>query len=313
MGEGGVSDPKGSGRAAGTPTGAQLLLPVFLLVVGGVAYSAIPSLTRLATTSGVPPISYVFWQILGGGLLVFLLTFTRRNRPKLVWAHMRFYLTVGPVGMGLPYCIMAFAAPKIPAGIIALGLALVPMLTYGIMLMLRMEGHRWWRTVGLALGLIGVLFIVLPEASLPSPEMAGWALVGLSPAILFAISLVAGQRFMPPDGDPLALAAGALFVIALFLLPVMIFAEGLWFFDGSFGWGNGAVIISMIIIAITWYVLVVAIRLVGAVIYSTIAYIESLVGVGWGMLIFGERHSLWIWAAVVLLMLGLYLVNRPAR
>ncbi len=311
MEEGGVSDPEGSGRAA--LTGGQLLLPVFLLVVGGVTYGAIPSLTRLATTSGVPPISYVFWQVLGGGLLIFLLALTRGNSPKLAWSHIRFYLVVGPVGMGLPYCILAFAAPKIPAGIIALGLALVPMLTYGITLMLRMEGYRWWRTGGLVLGLVGVLLVVLPETSLPSPEMAGWALVGFSPAILFAISLVAGQRFMPLDGDSLALASGTLIVIALFLLPVMIFAEGLWFFDGSFGWGNGAVIISMIIIAITWYVLVTVIRLVGAVIYSTIAYLESLAGVGWGMLIFGERHSLWIWGAVVLLMLGLYLVNRPAR
>ena len=173
MGEGGVSDPEGSGRAAGTLTDAQLLLPVFLLVVGGITYGAIPSLTRLATTSGVPPINYVFWQTLGGGLLIFLLALTRRNSPKLTWTHIRFYAVVGPVGMGLPYCIMAFAAPKIPAGIIALGLALVPMLTYGIMLMLRMEGYRWWRTGGLALGLVSVLLIVLPETSLPSPEMAG--------------------------------------------------------------------------------------------------------------------------------------------
>jgi drug/metabolite transporter (DMT)-like permease len=33
------------------------------------------------------------------------------------------------------------------------------------------------------------------------------------------------------------------------------------------------------------------------------------------MVIFDERHSLWVWSALVLLLAGLYLVNRtmPAR
>ena len=36
-----------------------------------------------------------------------------------------------------------------------------------------------------------------------------------------------------------------------------------------------------------------------------------LTGIGWGVLFFDESHSYWIWFALVLMLAGLFLVNRP--
>jgi drug/metabolite transporter (DMT)-like permease len=55
------------------------------------------------------------------------------------------------------------------------------------------------------------------------------------------------------------------------------------------------------------------IRMSGPVFFSTFNYIAVLAGVGWGMLFFGERHSPWIWAALVLMMAGVFLVSRGQK
>jgi drug/metabolite transporter (DMT)-like permease len=51
----------------------------------------------------------------------------------------------------------------------------------------------------------------------------------------------------------------------------------------------------------------------GAVFAAQVAYLVTLFGVGWAMLILGERYSIWVWAAMALMLLGLALVQpRPA-
>ncbi|MEM7750041.1 MAG: EamA/RhaT family transporter, partial [Pseudomonadota bacterium] len=50
----------------------------------------------------------------------------------------------------------------------------------------------------------------------------------------------------------------------------------------------------------------------GPVFASQTAYVVTLSGVGWGMLIFGESHSKWVIAATACMMVGLALV-RPRK
>ena len=51
-------------------------------------------------------------------------------------------------------------------------------------------------------------------------------------------------------------------------------------------------------------------RIAGAVYFSQVAYLVTLFGVGFGMLLFGERHPGSAWLALLLIFAGLALVNR---
>ena len=55
------------------------------------------------------------------------------------------YLLVGVIGYGAPYILLAYVAPKIPAGIVAMTLSLNPIIVYGLALLIRMEGFRGLR------------------------------------------------------------------------------------------------------------------------------------------------------------------------
>jgi drug/metabolite transporter (DMT)-like permease len=53
------------------------------------------------------------------------------------------------------------------------------------------------------------------------------------------------------------------------------------------------------------------IRKAGPVVFSSNNFVTTLAAVIWGMIIFGERHSAYVWGAIALMCLGLFLVTRP--
>jgi drug/metabolite transporter (DMT)-like permease len=281
-----------------------------MLLATGIFYGLQLTLTKVATTGGIPPVPLTFWSALGAGLTLFIINGFRGHYPKIDFLHIRAYLLVGVVGFGAPYTLLAYVAPQIPAGIVAITLALNPMIVYGLALLVRMEGFRRLRFLGLALGFAGMMLIVAPDASLPEPGMALWVLICLAGPTCFALAMVGSDLWRPPETDSLALAGGALLTGALFCLLITIVTGDWWFFEGSFDWADASIPIIAAILVANWTMFYATIRVAGAVFYSTVSYAETLCGIAWGYLILSELHSSWVWSALVLLLGGLYLVNR---
>ena len=53
--------------------------------------------------------------------------------------------------------------------------------------------------------------------------------------------------------------------------------------------------------------------MVGPVFFSRVGCIVTLTGLAWGMVVFGERHSDWLYLATGLIFAGLALVNLKRR
>ncbi len=284
-----------------------------MLTIAGIGTGLMFSLNRIATVDGVPFIPYVFWSCVISGIILLVLSVVRRAPPSLSWPHVRTYIIIGVLGMALPIAILAFVAPKLPASVLALGQALVPMMTYLLALALIMERFRWFGIGGIVLGLIGVLMIIVPEASLPEPGMAGWVLVALLAPLCFALCGICAAKFRPPEARSVSVAAGVQLAAAVFLLPVMAVTNSWWFFGASFGEGEWALIAVGLFYAVFWLCFFEIIRLAGPVFFSTSNYIATIAGVVWGLIIFGDTLSPWIWGALVLMIGGLYLLNAQGR
>ena len=63
---------------------------------------------------------------------------------------------------------------------------------------------------------------------------------------------------------------------------------------------------------VAFTVLLYVIRTAGPVFASQTAYVITLAGVAWGMVLFDERHSVYIWSALALTLTGIALV-KPQR
>ena len=159
---------KGAGKAW------PLAMLVFISVGIGLQYS----LNRLATVNGVPFIPYVFWMAILSGAALLVLALVRGAPPPLGWPHLRSYALLAIAGFSAPLTMFAFIAPKLPASIVSLVSALIPGLTYLIALGIGMERLRAFGIAGLALGLAGVLLIVLPETSPPRSGHGGMDAAG---------------------------------------------------------------------------------------------------------------------------------------
>ncbi len=303
-----MTEPDAKAGAAG----AALLWPALLLVVSALGWGLLYSLNRLATTDGIPFIPYVFWMGLGAALILLGFGAAFRALPRLSWAHVRGYLVLGTISFGMTYTVLAFVAPKVPAGVLGLGATLTPILTYPAAALFRMDRFRTIRTIGLVLGVGGVALVLVPETSLPTRAMAPWVLLSFVGPVLYVANALIISLLKPPPSGALPLAGGVLATGALFMFVVMAATGQWWWFEGPMTTGDWALAGAAGITALVFYLMVEIIRLAGPVFFTTVNFMVPLTGIGWGMLFFGERHSYWIWLALVLMLAGLFLVNRPA-
>ncbi len=289
------------------------LLLIGMLFVLGVSFALAVSLNRFAADGGVPFLPYVFWQSFGGGAALMLLAAALRRLPPLDFRHGRIFLSTGALNLAFPYMLLAYLAPKVPASLLSLGLALVPIMVYVLALTLRLDRFHWLRCSGILLGFAGILIVLVPQASLPAPGMAGWVALGLVPSLSYAVNAVLVARWRPQETTSLPLAAGLMLASGGYALVVMAAMGEWWAFGGDFGVGHGATIGAMANNCVSFYLVFEVIRRAGPVIFSTVNYIATLSGMGFGMWFFGDAPSAYIWGAIVLMFAGLFLVTTTGR
>ena len=288
------------------------MLPFGMLLFAATIYSMTFSLNRIAMIDGIPVFAFVFWQGLGTALLTFFAAVVTRQLPSLRRKYLYLYILFGAIGIAVPYTLLAFVAPKVPAGAIALGLTLTPMLTYIFSIFFRIDHVRLLRIIGILFGLGGILLVVIPGQSLPDPEMAPWLLMAFGAPLCYAFGTVCVAVLRPPESRPIPLTCGLSIASAILMLPVMVVTENWWAFDTTMTDGDWALLTVIVINAIFFVVALEVIRMAGPVFYSTNGYFGTLIGLGWAALFFNENPSSWIWAAVILLFFGLFLVNRTS-
>ena len=281
-----------------------------MLLVGACGYAMTFSLNRIVMTEGIPVFPFVFWQGVVAGAVALVAGLALGQRPSLAGAYLRFYVIFGFIGIALPYTLLALAAPRVPAGAVALTLTLSPILTYAFSVLFRLDRVRLLRAAGILLGLAGILVVLAPGTGLPDPAMAPWLLLAFGAPVCFAFGSVTVVFLRPAGSKPIPLTCGISLASALLMLPVMAAAGSWWVFDGTMTGGDWSVLGAGAITACFFVLGLEIIRMAGPVFFSTNGYIGPLAGMGWAALYFGEVPSPWIGAAVALLFAGLFLVTR---
>lgn len=288
---------------------AGRLVPALLLLFLGSIWGLNASLAKLAGLSGVQPLGFSAWQFSGAAVCVALLCVGSGRRIRFDGAHCLYYLLVGVVGTGVPNVNLVTVVRELPAGVTVIALSMVPLFSYAMSLLAGLERFDVPRCLGILLGFAGVLLLVLPEASLPEPEDAGWFLLLLFTPFLYGFASVAAARFRPAGTGSMSLAGGMLLTLAAVLWPTAL-ATGQAFAPAAPpDLPTWAVLGSVAVTTVAYIVFFEIVRLAGPVATSVVGYIVTATGIGWGMLIFGEQHSPYVWGAVAVIFAGLALVN----
>ena len=288
------------------------LFPYFLIVAAGLIWGATFSLALIATEQGAHPLGLSAWQV--------ALTAALFLAARLIWRfslfnlrHLRHYIVLAVVGITAPNLFYYYAAPHLSAGILAITVSTVPLFTYAIMLILRFESIVARRLAGIVLGMIAILLLVIPDQGLSSDDASFWILLVILCAVLYSVENVYIHKGVAAVIDIRELIFGSNLLATLVQFPLAMYLG----IDESWSWlaSDAGLAIAGISLgsAIAYAMFFYTIKTSGPVFASQCAYVVTLSGVIWGIIIFSEQHTLWIWMSVVVMMLGLVLVSPDDR
>lgn len=287
--------------------------PRFALLIMGAGWGITSPLSKIAVSTGHQPLGLVFWQMVIGAVLLGAIVFVRGGRLALGRRQITLYLAIAFLGTILPNAASYRAAAHLPAGVMSIVIAMVPMFAFPIALALGQDRFSIARVVGLGLGLGGVALLVGPEASLPDRAMVAFIPLALIAPFFYGLEGNFVGKFGTAGLDPIEVLFGASVFGAVLSFPLAL-GFGHWLNPlGGFGAPESALVLSSIVHALVYSGYVWLVGRAGAVFAAQVSYLVTIFGVGWAMLILDEAYSGYIWGALGLMLLGMFLVQPRDR
>ena len=278
----------------------------------GIVWGLSFSLSKIAVDLGGTPIGLTFWTCLLTGLMLLFYSIIRGQKIRFKLKDLQIILLLAFLGAMLPNMFFYYAAAHISAGLLSITITVVPIATYALSFILKLEAISARRITGVFFGVGAILVLVLPENSLPNKSEVIWIIVACLSSISYALENIT-LAIRGIDGiGPVRLSCG------INLLAALILGVFSYFTDNFMP-------VPLPVTTLTWTIL--GISLIGATAYtlfvltiansgplfaSQVAFLVTISGVLWGILIFGEKHSSWVWLSLVLMLIGMSLVS-PKR
>jgi len=132
----------------------------------GIAWGATTSLGKIAVSTGLHPIGITVWQTLLMALVLTIAVRATGRQLPLSRQHLLFFLGLGLLGSALPHPLGYYAARHLPASVISVVLATIPLATMVLATLAGIDRPTHLRLVGLLLGFAAIALIILPQGSL---------------------------------------------------------------------------------------------------------------------------------------------------
>ncbi len=284
------------------------IAPYAFILIAGIIWGSTFSLALIATGDGAHPLTLTTWQVI---LTAFIFVVICKISKVTIFnfKHLHYYSILAMLGIIAPDLLYYNAAPHLSAGILSVTVSTVPMFTYAMMWIMKFEPLIIKRAFGIILGMAAILLLVIPDQGLSSADANLWTLVVVLCALCYAIENVYIGEGLDPKIDIWELLCGSNIVAAIILIPVSyLMGHSVpigWIFSDA-AWAIFAIAVGS---SIAYTLFFHTIKSSGPVFASQCAYVVTISGVLWGILIFSERHTIWVWLSVGVMMIGLALVT----
>ena len=286
---------------------------IAMLVAMGLGWGATQPMGKIAVSTGHRQFGLIFWQLVVGVLLLGAILIVQRKTIPVTKDTLGFAVIVALIGTIIPNSTFYYSVVHLPSGIMSILISTVPLMAFPVAMMLGMDRFSAGRLVGILFGLAGVALIALPSAGLPDAGMAAYLPIAMIGPLFYAVEGNYVARFGTAGMDAVQAMCLASIIGAVIMLPVAV-GSGQWI-DPTAPWGRaewalvlGSAVHTMCYCAYVWLA-----GRAGAVFAAQCSYIVTGTGVIWAMLILGERFSGWVWAALAVMLLGLFLVQPRTR
>jgi CheY-like chemotaxis protein len=286
----------------------RTLKGVVLLLATGISSGLGVPLSIILFQEIPMPAGAALWVNLIAGLVCLGVALVRGKVGRLSWPLAGFILAWAFLN-GLATIVMFEVAGRVTGIMLSIILALQGFTVFLMAAILRIETPSLQRFVGLSVGLMGVLVLVLARDRLEGVDDWVWIMIAVSIPVMFGLMDVLVDNRHPPTLDPMAGVGLMLVGSAVLTLPLALANGQMFMLSPDLGRGGVIILIEALRTVAVFMFYVYLIAIAGAVFGSQSAYVSTVAGIGWSILLLGETLTLVTVAALVLIMAGLALVG----
>jgi len=279
------------------------------MIMLGILWGSTIPMIKLATNAGFQPMGMIFWQLLIAVILLGTIMLVRGYRVKFSRTNTFYFLIIGLLGALIPNFFSYLSFQHLPAGIMGIIIATVPMFAMVFALMLGNENFRLLRVLGVVLGIVAMALLAIPETSLPDPKKAIFLLVALVAPICYGLEGNFIALRAPKDINAISVLFAASLLGLLIIAPVVYFS-GQWV-DLFVPWGKAewGLFGSSIFHALAYSGYIWLVVAAGVVFSAQVGYVVTMSAVLLSIIFLGETYSWFVWLALIIMLAGLALVQ----
>ncbi len=291
--------------------GPGRLLAAGLLILMGMMWGLQFAMLKLTSQGGYSEISVVMIALVLLSVAFLAISHLRGEHIRSLRGVVPFLIITAILGYVIPLFAALTAAGEISTGLLSLTGCTSPVVAVIVALLLRTERVSPRRIAAVALGVMSVAVILVPQIDAPGFGMAPWILLALVVPISYGIESVYISRHWPKGMTAMQAVTGETITAAVLVFPLFLFFSG-----GSVplsdGWtlAETAILVFVGAGVVESLIYFYLIRHTGGVFVNFGTFVALFAGIGWGIVLFGESHSAMVWGAVFLLVGALTLVSR---
>lgn len=269
---------------------------------------------------GISPSQYAYWgkagvpvsHILvftGFGLALFLGALARLKHGRLGWDRdVLAYSLICAVLMNVPFSMSLTFARHVPAAELAVVFSLSPLISFAVGAISGREPATARKLVAVLIGFLACLILVVTREGMIGGEVSWWLVASLVNPLLYAGYNWYANRHWPRGATTFSIGAAESFWTGVLGLPVMLAVAKPWEYTyTAFVYGTIALATLMWVAErVSYFTLI---REKGPSYTSQAVYLSSPAAVAFGVVFFGGAGDIWLWAALAVLMVALYLNN----
>ncbi|WP_431298612.1 response regulator [Tabrizicola sp. BL-A-41-H6] len=206
--------------------------------------------------------------------------------------------------------ILFEATGRVSGIILSITLAFQGLGVFVIAAVLRMEDASWRRFLGLLIGLAGAVVLIAVRETAGGMNPWLWVLFAISIPVLWAITdILIAARESQSTMNPIA-GLGVMYLLSAALtLPIALSQGHMFMLSPNLGTPFWLILLNAVIDAFNYILYVLLVLVAGAVFASQAAYVTTLAGIFWSILLLGERMTSGASIALALIFAGLLVVG----
>lgn len=260
----------------------------------------------------VPPATMALARLTLAAVMLIAIARAKGHRLPFTLRAWATFTFVGILGNAVPFTLIAWGELVVDSGLAAILMGVMPVATALLAhAFVRDESLTGRRAAGVLFGFSGTVLLVGVSALTGLGAQAAAQLAVVGGALCYAVTTVFIRRFANlPD---VVMAAGALTTGALAMLPLAFLFESPLSVSPSLASMAAVAVLGIVSTGFAALIYFYLIRTVGAAIFSQVNFLTPAIGVAFGMIFLGELPGADAWAALALIVCGVWLVTRRNR